>query len=261
MTDFVGLIVDVHDHLDRADLPHAFGGALALGYIAEPRGTVDIDVNVFVPEDQLDRIAAALEPLGYRPAEEGEQLPVAGVRFTHDEEPFPLDVFPSLDDRYATVARRTVHHPFGRGDDVLPFLGAEDLSVFKLSFGRPQDWVDLSNIAAVRPDLDLAYVEDQLVGLRGRSMYPRAGAFPRVLPRHRVRAHVRSTGLEHESRGCQPHPTTPDSALGAGGPGTEDGPIGQERQRRRPVRFESTPGAHWSERDPIAVGSWPDRSF
>jgi len=28
-------------------LPHAFGGALALAYYAEPRATVDIDVNVF----------------------------------------------------------------------------------------------------------------------------------------------------------------------------------------------------------------------
>jgi hypothetical protein len=37
--------------IDRAldDVPHAFGGALALAYYAEPRATVDIDLNVFVP--------------------------------------------------------------------------------------------------------------------------------------------------------------------------------------------------------------------
>ena len=177
MTDFVELIVGVHQHLDRAGLPHAFGGALALGYVAEPRGTVDIDVNVFVSTEELERIVSALEPLAYRPAPDGGQLPVAGVRFIHDEEPFPLDVFPSLDDRYSRAEARIVHHPFGRGGDVLPFLGAEDLCVFKLSFGRPQDWVDLSNIAAARPDLDLAYIEDQLIGLRGQSMYPRLARF------------------------------------------------------------------------------------
>jgi hypothetical protein len=49
MMEFVELIVAVHDHLERGRLSHAFGGALALGYVATPRGTVDIDVNVFVP--------------------------------------------------------------------------------------------------------------------------------------------------------------------------------------------------------------------
>lgn len=175
--DFVDLIVAVHDHLDAADLPHAFGGALALGYVADPRGTADIDVNVFVPADDLDLIAQALEPLGFRRPPDSTVTPVAGVRFVHTEEPFPLDVFPSLDERYELIARRVVRHPFGRGEDELPFLSAEDLCLFKLSFGRPQDWVDLRSIANARPDLDLAYIEEQLIALRGRSMYPRLARF------------------------------------------------------------------------------------
>jgi hypothetical protein len=37
--------------IERAltDVPHAFGGALALAYHAEPRATIDIDLNVFLP--------------------------------------------------------------------------------------------------------------------------------------------------------------------------------------------------------------------
>ncbi len=172
--DFVDLIVAVHERLDEARLPHAFGGALALGYVATPRGTVDIDVNVFVPPSDVMRIAAAVEPLGYRRGVSAEDdATFGGVRFEHDEDPFPLDVFPSLDDRYAEVERRCVQYPFGRRGDVLPFLSAEDLCVFKLSFGRPQDWVDLRAIAAARPRLDIEYVENQVVGLRGRTMYPR----------------------------------------------------------------------------------------
>lgn len=50
---------------------------------------------------------------------------------------------------------------------------AEDLTVFKLSFGRDKDWVDIRGIAAAAPDLDVAYIEDQLVGLRGPLMHPR----------------------------------------------------------------------------------------
>ena len=171
--EFVELIVAVHDRLDRAQIRHAFGGALALGYIATPRGTVDIDVNTFVPPSEIDRVADALAPLGYGRSEPTELLPIAGFRFHHSADPFPVDVFPSLDERYAEIEGRVEHHRFGRADDELPFLAAEDLCVFKLSFARPQDWVDLRAIAAARPDLDVAVVEDLLIALRGPTMYPR----------------------------------------------------------------------------------------
>ncbi len=188
MTDFVGLIELVHDQLDSARLSHAFGGALALGYVAEPRGTADIDVNVFVPEDQLDRVTTCLAPIGYRVPEDGRTgPPIAGIRFEHDDEPFPLDVFPSLHGRYAEVERRRVRHPFGRDGRRLPFLSAEDLCVFKLSFGRPKDWIDLQSIADAGVDLDLDYIEEQLVALRGPTFYPEVARL-RALLRARRRA-------------------------------------------------------------------------
>lgn len=178
MTDFVDLIVEVHEALEGAGLPHAFGGALALGYVATPRGTVDIDVNVFVPGDELPRIAGAVRSVGFQAGgSDPGAAAFGGVRFLHAVEPFPLDVFPSLDERYDEVARRTVRHRFGPRGVELPFLGAEDLVVFKLSFGRPQDWVDLQSIAAARPHLDLAYVEAQLLALRGPTMHPRLARF------------------------------------------------------------------------------------
>lgn len=183
--DFVELIVTVHDHLEAARISHAFGGALALGYVAEPRGTVDIDVNAFVPPDGIGDVSGALEPVGFSaPEASNAPPPVAGIRFTHGTEPFPLDVFPSLDERYAEIEERVVHHPFGRGDDVLPFLSAEDLCVFKLAFNRPKDWVDLAAIARVRPDLDVELIEDLVIALRGPTMYPRVA---------RLRSMMRST--------------------------------------------------------------------
>ena len=176
--DFVELIVSVHEHLDQGGIAHAFGGALALGYVAEPRGTVDIDVNVFVPTARLDEVTAALAPAGFRPPHDvAAGPPAAGIRFTHASEPFPLDVFPSLDERYTDVEHRVVHQPFGRGDDVLPFLSAEDLCVFKLASNRPRDWVDLAAIARARPDLDVDVVTDLLVALRGPTMQPRLARF------------------------------------------------------------------------------------
>ena len=43
-------LVTLHQALDAAGVPHAFGGAIALAYCTEdPRGTNDIDCNVCVP--------------------------------------------------------------------------------------------------------------------------------------------------------------------------------------------------------------------
>lgn len=47
--NLVAFVIEVHDVLERGGLAHAFGGALALAHVAEPRGTVDVDVNVFAP--------------------------------------------------------------------------------------------------------------------------------------------------------------------------------------------------------------------
>jgi hypothetical protein len=179
----VELIIAVHRHLDGAGVGHAFGGALALAYVVDPRGTVDVDVNVFLPEAALDRVVDALEPLGLRRAggPGDDHPPIAGVRFEHADDPFPVDVFPSLHERYQEIERRRILRPFGRGDDVLPFLSAEDLCLFKLSYGRPKDWVDLAAVAAARPDLDIDTVEELLVALRGPGMYPRVARFRSLL--------------------------------------------------------------------------------
>ena len=52
--------------LERAlvAVPHAFGGALALAYYAEPRATIDIDLNVFVHADHFPDVATPLVELG-----------------------------------------------------------------------------------------------------------------------------------------------------------------------------------------------------
>ena len=170
----IDLVLTVHERLGGVGIGHAFGGALALAYVAEPRGTVDVDVNVFAPLDGIDDALDVLAVAGLEPElDRAEWIPAAGIRLRGGDEPFPVDVFPSLDTPYAEVARRVVHHPFGPDRRLLPFLSAEDLALFKLSFGRPKDWVDLSAIATARPDLDIDYVERQVLSLRGPSMHPR----------------------------------------------------------------------------------------
>ncbi|MGH9223291.1 MAG: hypothetical protein ACRD2W_05805 [Acidimicrobiales bacterium] len=179
---FVSFVIDVHRALSQAHVAHAFGGALALGFIAEPRGTVDVDVNVFTPIVELSAVLETLSTMSLEPELRSEQwVPVAGIRLRGGTGTYPVDLFPSVDERYAEIAGRCVAHPFGLDKVTLPFLSAEDLALFKLSFGRDKDWVDLRAIASARPDLDADYVERQLVGLRGPSMYPRLARLRRLL--------------------------------------------------------------------------------
>ena len=61
MIGLVDRIVAIAAALDSAEVPWALGGALALAYATEePRGTRDIDVNVFVATEHAGRVFAAL---------------------------------------------------------------------------------------------------------------------------------------------------------------------------------------------------------
>lgn len=42
------------------------------------------------------------------------------------------------------------------------YISAEDLCIYKLTFGRAKDIGDLEMMFAVRPDLDVAYIRDWL---------------------------------------------------------------------------------------------------
>ena len=146
--DLVGLIVRVHEALDRAGLPHAFGGELALAWcVHEPRATFDIYLNVFVPVDDLDRLLAAL------PAEV-EVSPRARGLLERDGQArlwwtgVPLDVFMATDQFHSAVAGRIVYRPL-LGTE-LPFLACRDLAVFKAFFDRGKDWVDIEQMVATK---------------------------------------------------------------------------------------------------------------
>src|SRR5690606_35871328 len=59
--DLAKKIIHLHQALSRAKLPHAFGGALALAWCTRrARGTMDIDINILVPVDELEKVLAGL---------------------------------------------------------------------------------------------------------------------------------------------------------------------------------------------------------
>jgi hypothetical protein len=139
-------IVSLHRALDAAEIPHAFGGALALAWCTHrARGTIDIDLNVFVGRDGADSVAAAL-PAGVACADAQIQALARDgqVRMWWDET--PVDVFLDTTRYHDELALRTHREPFA-GDEI-PFLSCGDLAVFKAFFNRTRDWADLEDMCA-----------------------------------------------------------------------------------------------------------------
>jgi hypothetical protein len=138
-------IVAIHRALASNDIPHAFGGALALAWCTQrARGTIDIDVNLFVEPEQVHRVLDALpDAVVATPADLALIEQDGQARLWWDAT--PVDVFFNTTPFHEAVAGRLRWEPF-LGDE-LPFLACRDLAVFKAFFNRSQDWVDLETMA------------------------------------------------------------------------------------------------------------------
>jgi len=155
------------DALGAAEIPYAIGGALALAIAGVPRGTADVDVNVFVEDGAIESVIQAMTSVGV------EIDPVAAAARASRDGMFigrwdgmRIDVFlPSIPfAREAESTRIRITDDTGWSGW---FLSAEALSVFKLLFFRGKDMVDLERLVAVRPELDTAYVRRWIVDMMG----------------------------------------------------------------------------------------------
>lgn len=154
--------------LTQAGVPSAIGGALCLAYWGVPRATKDLDLNVFVGDDALEPVFAALQAAGCkvdraastaRARERGDFVAAFG--------PMRVDVFVSFHDYHREVAGRVVRDRLPDGTEAA-FLSAEDLCVFKMLFHRAKDLVDLDRLFAARgAAIDIGYVERWLATLLG----------------------------------------------------------------------------------------------
>ncbi len=148
MSELGDQLLAVHDGLDAASIPHAIGGAIALGYcVLEPRGTRDVDVNVFVGSQRARDVLAAMP--------EGVEL--GGVQLEQAERDgqtrlkwgiTPIDLFFSVLPFHDRVQAHVREVPFeGR---TIPVLDCTGLAVFKAMFARPRDWVDIEAMVEAR---------------------------------------------------------------------------------------------------------------
>lgn len=158
-------VVVIHESLSEAKIPHALGGALALAYYAEPRATIDIDLNVFVPVERWHSVIDVLEPLGVRcdSLDEGALVRDGQCRLWWGDN--AVDLFFAYDAVHEEMRRNFRRVPFA--DAVVPILAPEHLAVCKAMFDRRKDWLDIEQMMIVTDDLDLPAIESWLTKMVG----------------------------------------------------------------------------------------------
>jgi predicted nucleotidyltransferase len=160
-------IVAIERAFTEARIPHAFGGAQALAYYGSVRATQDIDVNVFLPADEAERVFAVLSGLGAAASNPGlRRLALRDEQVRVLWEDTPIDLFFAYDPLHqSSLERRRRVDFYG---DPIHILSAEDLITYKATFDREKDWRDIAGIIfASEQPLDFDYVREWLRKIDG----------------------------------------------------------------------------------------------
>ena len=153
--------------LDDRRCEYAIGGAIAVGFWSEPRGTMDVDLTLFLPQDKPRQVVQQLRDIGCEVDETSAigtirehgfcRASYAGLR---------IDVFVEAFDFYQTAKRRRVR-VWLRNREVM-ILDAETLCVFKMMFFREKDFLDIKGMMRDRgPSLNRSFVREQLIEICG----------------------------------------------------------------------------------------------
>lgn len=164
MSTLVEKLFAVHDALSDAGIAHAFGGAIALAYCTkEPRGTRDLDVNIFTEQGDAESALSALPAsVTVRAADVEATVRNGQCRLWWDET--PVDVFLNTHEIHRQMAERVVWVPLA--DRQVPMVDCVSLAVFKALLDRTKDWADMEAIADVSP-ADIAAAAEAVAELIG----------------------------------------------------------------------------------------------
>jgi hypothetical protein len=164
VSELVDKLFAVHDALKAESLSHAFGGAIALAYcVEEPRGTRDLDVNIFCDAADAERVLNALPGEVRVSVEDIERVKRDGqARLFWDG--VPIDVFLNNLPLHEEVAASIIWVPL-EGRDA-PVLDCASLVLFKSFFDRTKDWGDIEAVALATPE-DIEAAASKLAKLVG----------------------------------------------------------------------------------------------
>lgn len=153
--------------LDERGCEYALGGAIALSYWAEPRGTMDVDLTLFLPPDKPGEVVWMLQEVGCDVVASEAVASIQEHGFCQcTYAGFRVDVFVPIVPFYeqARLRRRSVD----LGDSRAMVWDPETLAVFKLMFFRRKDIADLEEILRQQsPGFDCNWVREQVVEMYG----------------------------------------------------------------------------------------------
>lgn len=162
--ELVEKLLAIHRALKAHSLPHAFGGAIALAYcVEEPRGTRDLDVNIFVDAGDAARALEAL-PDGVRVSQDDIKIVKHEGQTRLFWDGVPVDVFLNNLPLHEEVANGVLWVPLG--EEQIPVLDCASLVVFKSLFNRARDWGDIEEVAEATPS-DVEAAVKTVAGLVG----------------------------------------------------------------------------------------------
>jgi hypothetical protein len=153
--------------LNRLGIDYALGGAIALGYWAQPRGTLDVDLTRFLTPGDHQSVLDTLREIGC-------EFDPDAVRALLVEHSFcrarfrgvDVDVFLPMFDFYDVARQRRAR--VRMGDEFIHVWSAETLAVFKMMFFRRKDVVDVERLLRDGgAGFDREWVRAQLVEIFG----------------------------------------------------------------------------------------------
>jgi hypothetical protein len=153
--------------LEARGIEYALGGAIALGYWGVPRGTLDVDVTLFVPKEKPSECLWLLGEIGCRFLASSAMASLVENGFcsvTFGDR--RIDVFVPTNEFYEAARRRKREVRLG-GQSTFVW-DAESLTVFKLMFFRRKDLADAEQMLRTQgKSFDRAWVREQIVAMYG----------------------------------------------------------------------------------------------
>jgi len=154
--------------LESLGQEYALGGAIALGYWGTPRGTVDVDLTIYLPPEQPSQCVSLLRDIGctVSAAEATESLREHGfcrVTFFGTR----VDVFLPIIPFYKEARRRRKRLELA--SQPIMVWDAESLVVFKMMFFRRKDLADVEEVLRTQDaQFDRLWVREQLIDMYGK---------------------------------------------------------------------------------------------
>jgi hypothetical protein len=159
-------VIAIHEALAEAKVPHAIGGAIALAYYAEPRATVDVNVNVFVSAERWPEVVEALTAIGVSTDRLDTKVLERDGQCRLWWNDNAIDLFFAYDPFHQEMRKQARRVPFA--GTTIPVLAPEHLAVCKAIFDRRKDWLDIEQILVGTDELDQVEIETWLERMVGK---------------------------------------------------------------------------------------------